>query len=609
MDGYSVQEAASVLGVAEGRVWELLARGVLLGTPEGDSMRVFLKAQPGPIATAGPPDESPRTNGNGGSHGASGEASAFRELLTEFRNLTERYGQALLALGEARGEVAGLRSRVDQLEARLDLRLPPPLEAAPVAWESATIPAAAAEPASFAPPPATIAPARPLRPKPRPRKGRSSREAVAGFADALARAQDPSAAELGESRGAAETVAETPVPAPDESIVTEAAAIVAEPAAQAEPEPEPGAVAVVDEPLVHAGPEAEPVTEQEPVPEAVAGADLAADDTAAGGAEEAAPEVEQPSYSAVVVEPDWFADGDFAWLDAAEMEASGPLEAAEPEQEAVATPAEVTPEPLLEAPVDALPESRSEPEPAAAPEEMPAVQILEPEPPAAPIFEAAAEADVSFEAWQPPEPGVVEAELSPEPMIPSSAVAVEEEVMWLGTEPSPVVLDEQPDAQRAQVDAWPAVDSPAHATDAVRPPLAMTEDELARLALDEGWDEAEVAAIRAMITPVSSTTVDLPGAAELHEAMAALEAVPVRGDPSYDVSRQWAKPASADEQPPRHDDWAFEAEPATPAPPVTRPPSDVTAALRRSVADPGWLRRRQGPAAAAYRRLRRLFPG
>ena len=50
--------------------------------------------------------------------------SAFRELLTEFRNLTERYGQALLALGEARGEVASLRTRVDLLEARLDLRLP-----------------------------------------------------------------------------------------------------------------------------------------------------------------------------------------------------------------------------------------------------------------------------------------------------------------------------------------------------------------------------------------------------------------------------------------------------------------------------------------------------
>jgi hypothetical protein len=189
-------------------------------------------------------------------------------------------------------------------------------------------------------------------------------------------------------------------------------------------------------------------------------------------------------------------------------------------------------------------------------------------------------------------------------------VAVEEEeVLWLGAEPSPVLPDEPPDVQRAQIDAWPAVDSPAHASEAVRPPLAMTEDELARLALDEGWDEAEVAAIRAMITPVSSANVDLPGAAELHEAMAALEAVPVRGDLSYDVSRQWAKPASADEQPARDDDWAFEAEPAAPAAPVIRPASDVTAALRRSVADPGWLRRRQGPAAAAYRRLRRLFPG
>ena len=66
MDGYSVQEAASVLGVAEGRVWELLARGVLLGTPEGDSMRVFLKAEPGPIAASSAREEPPRTNGNGG---------------------------------------------------------------------------------------------------------------------------------------------------------------------------------------------------------------------------------------------------------------------------------------------------------------------------------------------------------------------------------------------------------------------------------------------------------------------------------------------------------------------------------------------------------------
>jgi hypothetical protein len=136
----------------------------------------------------------------------------------------------------------------------------------------------------------------------------------------------------------------------------------------------------------------------------------------------------------------------------------------------------------------------------------------------------------------------------------------------------------------------------------------MTEEELARLALDEGWDESEVAAIRAMITPLpSTTTVDLPGAAELHEAMAALEAVPVRVDPVVDPSRQWAKPTSADESPSPREEWAFQVEPAPPPPATPRP--DVTSALRRSFNDPGWLRRRQGPAAAAYRRLRRLLPG
>ncbi|MDQ3879841.1 MAG: hypothetical protein M3295_02015, partial [Chloroflexota bacterium] len=38
--------------------------------------------------------------------------SYFRELLSELRHLQERYGQALLALGEARGEAAALRHRL-----------------------------------------------------------------------------------------------------------------------------------------------------------------------------------------------------------------------------------------------------------------------------------------------------------------------------------------------------------------------------------------------------------------------------------------------------------------------------------------------------------------
>ena len=128
MEGYSVTEAASVLGVPTERVWELLARGVLSGAPEGETgMRVYLQPRPAPASV-----EAKGPNGDGGTREPERELSPFRELLTEFRNLTERYGQALLALGEARGEVAALRSRVDLLEARMDLRLPkgPPQPAA-----------------------------------------------------------------------------------------------------------------------------------------------------------------------------------------------------------------------------------------------------------------------------------------------------------------------------------------------------------------------------------------------------------------------------------------------------------------------------------------------
>jgi hypothetical protein len=589
MDGYSVQEAASVLGVAEGRVWELLARGVLLGTPDGDSMRVFLKAQPGPIASAGTHDEPPRTNGNGGSQRTAGEASAFRELLTEFRNLTERYGQALLALGEARGEVAGLRSRVDQLEARLDLRLPPPIDAPPVAWDSLTVRASAPEPSPAVPPPA--APRGPVRRTSRKRKARSPREAVAGFAEALARAQDPNAADLGEARAETEPISEeiaeptTATVAPPQEEAPEAPEVVAELAAEVAGEEVPAEEPVSEGPAAEAS-----------APDPVATADASAE------------EVEPPTYSAVVVEPDWFADGDFAWLDAAELEGSAQAELA------AATYDEAQPEPERTAEEFGTQPELQEPqvptEPARAPSSEPGPGFK-----AEPDFQAEAE----FEPWEPPGPSAsqtaAEPEVAdaPEPPTVSTAVAleeVEEEVMWLGREPdpSPSVRDEPRPEYRAQADAWPAVDA-APLMEVVRPPLAMTEDELARLALDEGWDDAEVAAIRAMITPPSSSRVDLPGAAELHEAMAALEAVPVQADAAYDVSRQWAKPAPDDEEPPRHDDWAFEAEPSPPPPTATRPASDMTSALRRSVEDPNWLRRRQGPAAAAYRRLRRLFPG
>jgi hypothetical protein len=696
MDGYSVQEAASVLGVAEGRVWELLARGVLVGTPEGDSMRVFLKGQAGPIATTAARDDPPRSNGNGGTHGSTAEASAFRELLTEFRNLTERYGQALLALGEARGEVAGLRSRVDLLEARLDVRMPPSFDEAPLAWEprnAATI-APEATPTIPAPLPPTerVRKAKPTRRAAPSRTTRSNRDAVAGFAAALERAQDPNPAHLAEASETAEGETEAlapPIaevvpavePLPEVEVeaepVTAAAELAAEEAPAAEVAEEIDAESVVEEISAEAAPDeevpAEEISAEAPPDDAIPAIEAVPEEAEALGAvavtpevaegeaptaeiadevaaesppdevaaesppDEVAAEAEAPTYSTVVVEPDWFADGDFAWLDAAGVEAQGDAEPvavtgpaqAQPEAEAEAIPTG-EPEPIPEAVAEPEPEPepRNLQEAAAPPEKEPTPEsepTLEPDPDPAAQLQSAFEPEIDFEPWQPPEPTVLqpvapeiaaepateqEPARAPEPPTMSTAVAVEdleeEEVMWLGGQPeaTAVVRDLPPAAPRAEAGPWPAVDT-------VRPPLAMTEDELARLALDEGWDDAEVAAIRAMISPPPHPAVDLPGAAELHKAMAALEAVPVRADPTFDISRQWAKPASGADQPPTYDDWGFETEPTPrPAPPA-RPAAarDVTSALRQAANDPGWLGRRAGPAAAAYRRLRRFFPG
>ncbi|MGH2358853.1 MAG: hypothetical protein ACRDGJ_12750, partial [Candidatus Limnocylindria bacterium] len=234
MDGYTVSEAASVLGVSTERVWELLARGVLAGTPEGPSgMVVFLQPRPGPMPTPSPSTQDAGDAGSGrqrGPNGHDGELSPFRELLTEFRNLTERYGQALLALGEARGEVASLRGRVELLEARIDLRLPPPQGVPPrrAAWEFAAPEepeeAVDAKPSAVGAVPADVAPEAsapaepelgtgaaaptlaPPAPAKRPRRGekaakrrspaRTETRRRPALAEALARAEDPTLAGL-----------------------------------------------------------------------------------------------------------------------------------------------------------------------------------------------------------------------------------------------------------------------------------------------------------------------------------------------------------------------------------------------------------------------------
>ena len=75
MEGYSVTEAASILGVPTERVWELLARGVLAGAPEGEiRLRPTAKARP---------------YFRGRRHGVSGEVSA--ELCYARRKITRAW--------------------------------------------------------------------------------------------------------------------------------------------------------------------------------------------------------------------------------------------------------------------------------------------------------------------------------------------------------------------------------------------------------------------------------------------------------------------------------------------------------------------------------------
>ncbi|MCA1587404.1 MAG: helix-turn-helix domain-containing protein [Chloroflexi bacterium] len=385
MDGYTVEEAASVLGVPRERVWELLARGILSGSADlGGGMRVRLKSDASPAPTA-PAVERPID----AAAGPVAELTPFRELLTEFRSLTERYGQALLALGEARGEVAGLRSRVDMLEARVDLRLPSgtaPTSSSwstpwPVPTERVVEPPAPRPAAPARPPEEATAPeheesgAAPVHDEevPHRRRGRAARWATESFADALARAQDPSIPEL---PGAAETAAALAAMRQDQLAEASRAAEpdVAERDADALPRELPSAeqVPVADEAEPRAEPStgaveraatgeeaAEPAAEVETAAAAQAeeGEPTAATVAEAGDGAEAAsvPELawDPEVYSAAIEEPGWISADDVpvAPTDAA------PRPGPEPRLDAVAREADAE----AAAPLDAPTEPRAEP--------------------------------------------------------------------------------------------------------------------------------------------------------------------------------------------------------------------------------------------------------
>jgi hypothetical protein len=772
MDGYSVKDAALVLGIPERRVWELIARGVLASSREGpDGMRVFLQprvaaqaAVPEPhIYRADEPEPSPRSNGNGGSH----EMSPFRELLTEFRSLTERYGQALLALGEARGEVASLRSRVELLEARMDLRLPGTRPASTVAWEipgyapggepSEPEPEASAEAmpepepdvdlpadeleveqpmvaeADLAPEPAEPSEpsdvaepsaGRQRRAESRRRKIKGGRSALVGIAEALARAEDPTLAELPGAEEAAEAMAalQADVDAAHgdaEPAASDAASLEPEPIEE-EPEvftdasmaalsvPAEGLVADAEEPWeAEASAEIPDVMEvsfvtaaedgeSELPPEA--GGDWAEEADAAEAAlneaaltEEAltedaiiesapvepapqpaaeahqvtAPTAPEPAlpegthellsapdspYSADVVEPDWFADGDFTWLEASQAEAAAPenAPAAEPEPRieapsAVEPASAAEPASAIEPDVDAFEPSahdefRAEEEAraaiqeafqeAAAPDAATQASVAFEEPAAEPVEEAVQEAfaapagipdaeaeaepqaetsaemveeaiqDAFAERAGPapaPQPeATAEPEAAPEefvaepPEMTSAAPATtveapaapsgEEELMWLGDEFEEASIEVAAQGWRsADAPAAPAHESPSREA----PPLELSDAELSQLAEDEGWDSGEVEAIRRLlgrpIPPAAS-----PGAAS--DVIPGAEEPPGPEAPTQGL--------------------AMLADDAT----FVQPRPERRHAMS-SMSDPQWLRGRRGPAATAYRRLRRLFPG
>jgi hypothetical protein len=713
---------------------------VLVGASEGRAdMRVFLRPVSPPQRFEADPPLSPPA-GNGGSHP---EASPFRELLTEFRNLTERYGQALLALGEARGEVAALRSRVDLLEARMDMRLPL-RPASTVAWELSERPSpqeasteapdgtdAPAEPATMVeaapeaeaesaqapmampepapepeaeaegepeapsvpeapapvdeavespaeppvgaetppvpevrvdlPEPAVEEPAveepaaeepaveepaveEPAERSPEPKRRVSGgRAAVAGLAEALARAEDPTLAALPGAREAADALAalhrdmrraepvaeesvEAPVEAeaaelPQAAEVPEAAGVAAEAAA-----PEPSErVEGVDIPDF-----APSEPEEPPAVEVVAPAEAAA----ASVAEELPPPAAESPYTTEVVEPDWFADGDFTWLDAGEGETTvegapvpAPPEPAHPEPAHPEPEEPDEPEATIEPPAseemehveredegpaaDAIQDAFDEPaadesgsEPEATTDEPTSGEMehveREDEGPAADAIQDAFEEPAAEP--EPPEPGragakgpdtvgfglfrgqPTSAQAAPEqsaivPDRPTSA-RDEEALLWFGDE-------FEAEHMEVAAEGWREQSAPVPPAG---PKIAVSDAELERIAAAEGWDSEDVDAIRSYLGRTAGQVAD----ESPPPSTAATEVAPseTTGQPSIE-----GRPSTGEPEP-RSGAESHAAQPWAVDEPTTSPgPSP----------DQDWLRGRRSPAAGAYRRLRRLF--
>ena len=581
MMGYSVTEAASVLGVPTERVWELIARGVLSGEPEGETgMRVFLQPRPAPAPVTSPDDPvTARSNG------PEREMSPFRELLTEFRSLTERYGQALLALGESRGEVASLRSRVDVLEARIEFRLPMgPPSAAP--WPTQSLPVS--EPASASGAPAEAAVEHDDEEAHRPRR-RGARRATESFAEALARAEDPSLADLPRGSEAdalaafrSETEAAAAVDAdrvlPRQVLPAEPMLVVEEPEAVADEAKREAEVAEMPE-----------VAEAPDVIEAWAGpveTPAAPDDV---GPEPIQPEPEHAQPGAVEAEEPVAAGGDedtlIATLPAVEPEPWPEFEAmtATPHEEEEPDQAVHEPEPEMLASVEPEPDAVEPVKP-----EREALELAESQPESDP--QAAIEpADFDAERYTTviEQPDWLEAEV--DDAWPAETDAGDEtraDMGEAGASTTGAVPEATESAELPADDQVPASNEVPE--ESVKP---SSDDEPGWSAPDSeesGAEEMEMAGSGGQGTPVHDEPepeTGLPGSRELDEALGAFGPVAGRapGDLPIPPDDEWP-PASAGNAEPRR--W---------------PPARGSFASGQAPESP------YSPTRA-YRRLRRIFP-
>jgi excisionase family DNA binding protein len=573
VDGYTIEEAASVLGVPRERVWELIARGIITATTDlGGAMRVRLRVDP-PAEAPAPPVERPPDAGDTSSAGATSSAdlSPFRELLTEFRSLTERYGQALLALGEARGEVAGLRSRIDMLEARVDLRLPSAAEPISSSWAAnpwptprhrvdvpaeapvdiATDPAPTPADAADAPVAERAQPEAEVVVEHEPHGGhrRRRRRATEEFADALARADDPSPPVL---PGAAETAAALA------GLRQEAAAQQEADAALPREVPSADAVPVADE----VGPAAEPEPESEPV---IAAAPEPAVETAANDALAAEPDEEQTSaLAAGAAEPASDADelGDHT-TSAAAPEAS---------EDPTAEPA------TLEWPrADAAGRRLDEPAGSAPP---PAASVPE-----------------SWDADEAVAPVAADTDASTDEPVPALLADLDDDQADAGGDKPPREAPAEPRAwgTSSGTDAWDIEEH--YSTDIEEPGWISADDVVptASSAAPAAATPPEAAPVaeqppRWLRTESEPGSSELSGSRELDEALAALDAL---AHPTAPVTAPDARDPRGGERPDPFDRGDQDAPRATPPWQRATPPPQL---VMRS------------PASRAYRRLKRIFP-